>query len=239
LELDSRMLRAYQRMAADLRRVFGDRFVALVAGRAGAAAVFVREIRTDDLEAMGAIVGTWHHEGLATPLLMTPGEFERSLDTFPGEYQDLIDQHMVIDGVSPLAGARVAPDDLRRACEAQARGHLIHLRQGWIDESGHAHGLAHLIDRSAAPLRRVLTNLARLSGETLDGDAGLATFAERRAGLSSSLITAILALERAQGATRAAASQALVPRLGEYLAASERLWSYIDAWRPHGSGSIE
>src|SRR5262245_15066527 len=80
LELDSRTLRAYQRMAADLRRVFGDRFIALVAGRAGAGAVFAREIRTDDLEAMGALASTWHHEGVATPLLMTPGEFERSLD---------------------------------------------------------------------------------------------------------------------------------------------------------------
>jgi len=82
----------------------------------------------------------------------------------------------------------------------------------------------------------VLTNPSRLKGETLDGDAMLATFAERRAGLPSSLITAILALERAHGATRAAASQALVTRLGEYLAASERLWSYIDAWRPIDQG---
>jgi hypothetical protein len=232
LELDSRTLRAYQRMAGDLRRVFGDRFVALVAGAAGSAAAFVREIRTDDLEAMGAIAGTWHRDAIATPLLMTPDELERSLDTFPGEYQALIDQHTVIDGVSPLAQARVQPADLRRACEAQARGHLIHLRQGWIDESGHGHGLAHLIERSAAPLRRVLTNLARLSGETPDGDPMLAAFAERRAGLPASLITAILALEGGHGASHAAASQALVPRLGEYLAASERLWSYIDAWRP-------
>jgi hypothetical protein len=231
LQLDSRMQRAYQRMAADLRRVFGDRFVALVAGHAGSAAAFTREIRTDDLEAMGALAGTWHHEGLATPLLMTPDEFERSLDTFPGEYQALIDQHIVIDGTSPLEHARIPMDDLRRACEAQARGHLIHLRQGWIDESGHEHGLAHLIERSAAPLRQVLANLARLSGETPDGDATLAAFAERRAGLPASLITAILGLERGSGAARAAASHALVPRLGEYLAASERLWSYIDTWR--------
>jgi hypothetical protein len=231
VELDSRISRAYQRMAADLRRVFGDRFVALVAGSAGSAAVFVRDIRTDDLEAMGAIAATWHHEGLGTPLLMTPDEFERSLDTFPGEYQALIDHHVVIDGVSPLAQARVSPDDLRRACEAQARGHLIHLRQGWIDGSGHEHGLAHLIEQSAAPLRRVLSNLARLSGETPDGDATLAAFAERRAGLPGPLITDILALDRGSHASRAAGSRALVPRLGEYLAASERLWSYIDAWR--------
>ena len=119
----------------------------------------------------------------------------------------------------------------RRACEAQARGHLIHLRQGWIDGSGHDHGLAHLIEQSAMPLRRVLTNLARLSGDTPDGDAMLASFAERQAGLPASLITAILALDRGSPASRATGGRALVPRLGEYLAASERLWAYIDAWR--------
>jgi hypothetical protein len=231
LELDTKTARAYQRMAADLRRVFGDRFVALVAGGPGAAAAFVRDIRSDDLDAMGAIAGTWHHDGLATPLLMTPGEFERSLDTFPAEYQGLIDHHVVIDGESPLADARVSPDDLRRACEAQARGHLIHLRQGWIDGSGHDHGLAHLIEQSAMPLRRVLMNLARLNGDAPDGDAALVAFAERQAGLPASLVTAILALDRGSHASRAAASHALVPRLGEYLAASERLWSYIDTWR--------
>ena len=231
LELESRVQRAYQRMAADLRRVFGDRFVALVAGQAGAAAAFAREIRSDDLDAMGALAHTWHQDGVATPLLMTPDEFTRSLDTFPAEYQSLIDHHVVIDGVSPLTGAQIGVDDLRRACEAQARGHLIHLRQGWIDGSGHEHGLAHLIEQSAMPLRRVLTNLARLSGDTPDGDAMLASFAERQAGLPASLITAILALDRGSPASRATGGRALVPRLGEYLAASERLWAYIDAWR--------
>jgi len=218
-------------MAADLRRVFGDRFIALVAGGEGAAAAFARGIRSDDLDAMGALADTWHGDGVATPLLMTIDEFARSLDTFPAEFQALIDHHVLIDGDNPLASARVGVDDLRRACEAQARGHLIHLRQGWIDGSGHDHGLAHLIEQSAMPLRRVLTNLARLSGQTPDGDTTLAAFAERQAGLPASLVTAILALDNGSPASRHTGSRALVPRLGEYLAASERLWAYIDAWR--------
>jgi len=228
---DARVTRAFERMAADLRRVFGDRFVALVASSPTAAAAFTHAIRSEDLDALGAIAENWHRDGLATPLVMTADEFQRSLDTFPAEYQALIDHHVVIDGESPLQGATVAPDDLRRACEAQARGHLIHLRQGWIEGSSHANGLAHLIEESAMPLRRLLANLARLQGESADGDATLAAFAQRRVGLPEPLVSDILALDHAAPATRLAASRALVPRMGEYLDASARLWSFIDAWR--------
>ena len=223
---DATVQRAFERMAADLRRVFGDRFVALVASGAGAAAAFARDIRSDDLDALSALTETWHRDGLATPLLMTPSEFHRSLDTFPAEYQALIEHHLVIDGTSPLDGAIVNTDDLRRACEAQARGHLIHVRQGWLNCGGHDHALADLIEQSAGPLRRVLTNLARLQGETPGDDAALASFAESRTGMPRPLVAAILELERAPHRSRA-----LVPQMGAYLAASERLWAFIDTWR--------
>jgi hypothetical protein len=209
-----------------LRRVFGDRFVGLVAAGAGAAVAFASTIRPDDLDALGSLTDAWHRDHVPTPVVMTPDEFRRSLDTFPAEYQALLDHHTVIDGVSPLEGVSIDRSDLRRACEAQARGHLIHLRQGWIEAGAHHHGLSDLICRSAGPLRQLLRNLARLMGETTGDDAALGAFAERTAGMPASLITAILELERAPHR-----SQAVVGRLPEYLAASERLWAVIDAWR--------
>jgi hypothetical protein len=223
--LDAASQRAYQRCAADLRRVFGDRFVGLVAAGPKAAVAFASTIRADDLEALGSLADAWRREHIATPVVITPDEFRRSLDTFPAEYQALLDHHTVIDGVSPLDGVAIKPEDLRRACEAQARGHLIHLRQGWIEAGAHHHGLADLIQRSAAPLRQLLRNLARLHGETPGEGADLAAFAERAAGLPASLVSGILDLERAPHR-----SAAFVPRLPEYLAASERLWAVIDAW---------
>ncbi len=212
-------------MAADLRRVFGDRFVALVASEHGAAA-FLTALRADDLDALGSLAEPWHREGLATPLVMTPDEFRRSLDTFPAEYQALLDHHVVIDGAPPFDGVRINPDDLRRACEVQARGHLIHLRQGWIESAGHAHGLEELLQRSAGPLRQLLTNLAQLHGEDPEGDGALAAFAQRLAGMPEPLVASVLKLDRAPHEAKG-----LVPRMADYLAASERLWAFIDAWR--------
>jgi len=223
--LEATVQRAYTRCAADLRRVFGDRFVALVASGPGASAAFASQITAGDLDALGAIAEAWHKDSLATPLVMTPSEFHRSLDTFPAEYQALIDHHVLIDGTSPLVGAVVHEADLRRACEAQARGHLIHLRQGWIDLGARHHGLADLMVRSAGPLRQLLSNLARLQGAAAGNDTALAAFAAKT-GMPETLVARILALTDAPHQSRA-----LVPEMPAYLDACEHLWSFIDAWR--------
>jgi hypothetical protein len=219
--------KALTRMAEDLRRIFDNRFVALVTSEHQTTAAFLTSIGAGDLDAVGSLVETWAREHLSTPLLVTVDEFRRSLDTFPAEYQSLLDHHVVIDGVPPFDGVRINPDDLRRACEVQARGHLIHLRQGWIDAHGSERRLEALLVRSAAPLRLVLSNLSQLQGEDHADDAALAGFAARAAGMSADLVRAVLALDAAAPAPRS-----LVPRLPDYLADAERLWAFVDGWRP-------
>jgi hypothetical protein len=72
----------------------------------------------------------------------------------------------------------------------------------------------------------VLTNLARLSGEQPQDTAALARFAEGRIGMPADLVTGVLDADRSLDAARA-----IVPRLAEYVAAAERLWTFVDAWR--------
>ena len=216
--------RALDRMAGDFARVFGDRFVALVAYGGGDAVAFATPVNAADLEALGTLVETWHRDRLATPLLLTPDEFRRSLDAFPLEYSEILARHVLVAGRDPFAGVQVDPRDLRRACEVQAKSHVIHLRQGWLGAAGHEHELADLIAESATPLRVLLTELMRLEGGARDDDP--VAWAEARAGLDAGLIRSVLALDQdADGAVR------LVPRLPEYLEAAERLWSYVDTWR--------
>ncbi len=227
LTLDARRRQAYARIAGDLRRVFGDRFVALVAGAHQTSAAFARSVEAADLDALAALADVWSHDGLAVPLVMTPEEFRRSLDTFPAEYRTLLDHHVVVDGAPPFEDVRIDPADLRRACEAQARGHLIHLRQGWIAAAGHTDRLADLISQSSAPLKVVLEHLAQLVGEHPADDDALTAFASRAVGMPADLVAAVFALEE-----HPHRAPSLVPRLAEYLTAAERLWAFIDAWRP-------
>ena len=96
LTLSASERRAFDRLAADLVRVLGPRFQALVATGPTSSAAFASAISAADLEALAALAGTWRHDGLDIPLLLTPDEFTRSLDVFPLEYQTIIDRHVVI-----------------------------------------------------------------------------------------------------------------------------------------------
>src|SRR5262249_36326844 len=140
------------------------------------------------------LVATWHQEGLATPLVMTPEEFTRSLDAFPLEYQSMMDRHVVIAGAPPFDGIRIDAADVRRACEAQARSHLIHMRQGWLLAAGHHDHLVELVVRSAPPFHTVLSNVARLHSAPHETDAELAAFAEQCIGTPAGIAGAVLSL---------------------------------------------
>jgi hypothetical protein len=224
--LSTASARAFDRLGADLARIFESRLEAVVAYSRSRALVFVRALQPGDLDACSTLVESWHGEGLATPLLMTSEEFRRSLDAFPLEYQAILDRHQVISGQDPFAGIRIAPEDLRRACETEARGHVIHLRQGWLEAAGHDHEVAELMARSAGPWRVLLTNVARLHGAQPGTDADLAAFAAKELATPDDLTRAVLALDNDPDAPAD-----VTERFADYLAASERLWHFVDAWR--------
>jgi hypothetical protein len=228
LVLLPRAQKAFEQLAADLTRVFDARFVALVAYGSRTGAAFVRDVSAADFEALAVLVHNWHKDGLATPLILTPDEFARSLDAFPLEYQAILDHHLLIAGTSPFDGARVSSGDLRRACEVQAKAHLIHLRQGWLEAEGHAARLGDLVERSSVPFRVLLANIARLSGAVTDTTDDLVAFAEHTVGMPGDLVRAVL------GAAATARRQPTVVPGGfaAYVDAANRLWTYIDTWRP-------
>lgn len=219
---------AMDRLAADLSRVFGDRLTALVAYGPTRTAAFATRLAADDLQALAPLVDRWHREGLETPLLLTPEEFRRSLDAFPLEYEAIIDRHVLIAGTPPFGNARPTDHDLRRACEVQAQAFLIHLRQGWLHAADHHEDQMTMLAQSAAPLRALLTNVARLHGVTGD-DAALVAFGEERIGLPAELIRGVLALEtRPEGAAVLLGTPEF---MDGYLLTAETLWAFIDKWR--------
>jgi len=202
--------------------VFGERFVALVASGPTRSVAFAASITPGDLEALGPLFELWLRDDLEAPLLLTPSEFRRSLDTFPVEYQALLDRHTVIAGEAPFGDLVIDRDNLRRACEVQARSHLLHLRQGWIECAGHDNRLAALLVRSSPALGALLSDVGRLQGPASDADALAGATAAQ---LDVDLVRAIVALDGApEGAPQ------LVRRLPDYLALSERLWTFVDTW---------
>src|SRR5262245_22176161 len=179
---------AVRGLERDLRAIFGNRMRSLVTYRDSGATVqaptptlaIVEALSIEDLRACAERVESWHEAGLATPLLLRPEEFGRSLDAFPYEFGAILADHAVVAGGNPFEGMRVNPGDLRRACEIQVRSHLLHLREGYVETRGRSDAIAELVIRSLPPLVALLKSIARLEGSPSVDALGAAALVDRR-----------------------------------------------------------
>ncbi len=179
-----------------------------------------------DLEACARRVPGWHEAGLDTPLLLVAREFERSLDAFPLEFGAILADHVLVSGRNPFEGLTIAATDLRRACEVQARSHLLHLREGFLETRGRGDALSVLIVRSAAPFAALLKSIARLEGADARHASAAGRHAERRLDVAGGIVTGVVALAHVSEISSENAI-AIFPR---YLDAVERLVAYVDGW---------
>jgi hypothetical protein len=187
--------------------------------------VVVDTLGADDLRACAARVGSWHDAGLATPLVLAANEFARALDAFPLEFGAILADHVVVWGRSPFDGLSVDPADLRRACEVQARGHLLHLREGYLETRGRGDALAVLIVQSAPAFAALLRSIARLQGVTAADRGAVARHAERLLGVSGGIEHVV----RLADVTEIASEEA-TRMFPSYLEAVSRLVEYVDGW---------
>jgi hypothetical protein len=172
---DNAVMSATDTLASQLREIFGNR-VKMIAEFGAHAQVcgIVDTVTIEDLDKCAALFA----KDRPAPLLMLVDELSRALDAFPLEFNEIISTRRLIAGTDLLAALTVPVEDLRRACEAQARGHLVHLREGYIEAAGKAKSVTQLVSASDVPFRALVSNIARLdgtSGEQLQIQLGLAT----------------------------------------------------------------
>jgi len=165
---------ALQTLEQGLREIFGSRLQSLVRYASKSKLIHVLAVvdslSAGDLLACAKRVSAWHDEGLATPLVLPAPELARSLDVFPFELSAIIGDHVVVAGRNPFTGLRVELGDLRWACEVQARSHLLHLRQGYVEARGRDDALAVLVVNSAPAWASLQDNIARLENKAAATD---------------------------------------------------------------------
>ena len=103
-------------------------------------------------------------------------------------------------GPDLFEGMTVPKPDLRRACEVQARGHVLHLREGYIEAIGDRKAVDRLVAAAIQPFRGLVTNAARLDG------------------IAPKALVTRLALDNFEKS------------FPEALRAAERLVEYVDQW---------
>jgi hypothetical protein len=152
-------------LAAQLKEIFGDRLkmVAAFGANAGTCAV-VHSLTLEDLDRLAGHESQWNKLGLDVPLFIVERELPRALDAFPLELSEIIASRRVIAGTDVLADLVIPKQDLRRACEVHARGHVLHLREGYIEAAGNSQAIRTLVAAAVPPFRALVTSVARLEG---------------------------------------------------------------------------
>jgi hypothetical protein len=229
---------AVDRLLADLRVIYAARLISLVVyGRhaSGTASpdlpihtlALVHDIGFADLEACARQARRWQADGLAVPLMIGRREFARSLDVFPLEFGAIISNHRLVFGDDPFQSLSVKDQDVRRACEIDVKGHLLHLRESYVESRGELSAVARIVEASAAALRTLAGNVARLDGQAPASPAALASHLTATLGpVHGRTLATVLALSDTPLAPADAAR--IFP---DYLAAAEALAWYVDAWK--------
>jgi hypothetical protein len=224
---------ALESLAADLRRIFGNGLHSVCAyGTYGEGELrsiaLVQRLDFEDLAACAPLSSGWAKRGLAVPLLLERDEFSRTLDVFPLEYGEIIGSHVVVLGDDPFAGLTVPDADRRRACELQAKSHLIHLREGFLETGGDPRRVARLIGASSEGFRRLLANIVSLVAPSADATGDhLPERVEEHIGVPRDLTREVLAAAGSGPSTIAEPSA----MLARYIAAVERVWEFVDGWK--------
>lgn len=223
-------------LVSDLRHVFANRLRSVVAygphieGVADApltCLALVESLGLSDLEACARVAPEWARRHVATPLILPEEEFRRSLDAFPLEYGEIVRAHERVFGDDPFDGIPIPREDLRRACETQVKGHLVHLREGFIEAGNRPHHVAEVVTASAPAFASLLRNVARLTGASATSRSEATLEGARAAGVSEGVVRDVLALEH-PGSMPTADAARLFP---EYLTAVEQLARAVDTWR--------
>jgi hypothetical protein len=221
-----------QPLVADLTRIFGQRLHAVVAygwrpQPRHPSLALVDTLSLDDLTACAARTTQWHRAGCATPLILTPREFARSLDAFPIEYGEILATSQLVAGTHPFDGLTIAADDMRRACEVQVKSHLVHLREDYLEGGGRPADVTALVRESAPAFIALLRHLGRLDHASVDTTVEVAAYAARRIGLNARIVDDLVALSAPDTAATVDAGR-IFP---EYLWSVERLAEFVDGWR--------
>ena len=240
-QFSSTQQRAIDSLARDLDGIFDGRLESFVvypghqADGSVHSCALVAGLDFRDLTACLPLTESWHHRGIAVPLMLSSDELRRTVDIFPLEYASILADYAVVRGGDPFKGMVINVEDVRRAVEGLAKSHVIHLREAFLESHGETTRIARLIAASAAPLRALLTQIARLPDAphaavmdlTTPSDESLATLAETRMGVPGSLIRTVLASSAGGYSTIADPSHLL----GSYIEASKKIWEYVDGWR--------
>ena len=133
--------------------------------------VVTRSLAPDALESIARALPESKAPPHFDPLFFTERQIQSSLDSFPIEWLEIQEVHLLIEGHDVIAGLEVPRNYLRLQCEHELRGKLIQLRQTYLFHSRHPDRLEPALKGVASSFATLFRTLLRLQGESPPADS--------------------------------------------------------------------
>ena len=158
-------------LTQDYLKVFGNELVSLILYGSAAGGSYIRGksdlnllvvLTPAGMEKFADVLDTvkfWRKHRVAVPLIMTRDFIESSLDSYPIEFLNMKNNHILIYGENILGGLNFNPADLRLQIERELRGKLILLQQGYLTAQGKPRQIRQLISNSFTAFISILNAL--------------------------------------------------------------------------------
>ena len=129
-------------------------------------AIILENVGTSELNVILNIGRKFKKSGLAIPLVFKRGHIPSSLDTFPLEFFDMQQNHIVLYGADPLEEAVIETKNLRHQCEVEFKGQLIQPRRGYLAAGENREMLTRLMSASVSSILAACKGMAIMAGKT-------------------------------------------------------------------------
>ncbi len=129
--------------------------------------LFIMErIDSPDLKKSLQLVRQGRRKGIV-PLLLTSQHMKSSTDTFPIEFLEMKENHIVLYGKDILGELKVNSRNVRLQCEQQLKGGLIRLYQVYLEIGMREKRIRSLLINSLTSFIPIFRSLLRLKGKVL------------------------------------------------------------------------
>jgi len=163
------------------------------------------------------------------PLILAERQMRQSLDSFPIEWIEIQEAHLMLEGNDVLAGIEVPRTNLRLQCEHELRIKLLRLRHAYLQEHRDPRALEPVLRGSVSSFATLFRTLLRLQGET--PPAGTQRVMERVADLYRLDARALIGVHQVRFSGARFKGPEILDLYRAFLVETERLVDAIDTLR--------
>ena len=169
----------FPEIIADYKGIFGDDLVSIILYGSGAGSsyrpgksdinfmIVLTEGGIERLDLAFEMVKKWAKKKVATPLFLTEGYIETSLDVFPIEYLTFQKNYVLAHGRDVLKDLAFDLELVRLQCEREIKGKLLLLREAYLETAGKGKPLKELVANSIPALTAIFEALLYIKGKEI------------------------------------------------------------------------